>query len=264
MAVSIPDYFYDIVLLGRPGIGRTTLAKKLPFENAQVRVINIPGFSGCIAPGSIPTVIGKAQDDYQHKVSRVVYFLPSRGSPEKADGVLKKELKLLSHHFGKELFDYVIVAATNPNTEKYQKSGFDQEDFKQTESVFHEALKSSVCKDMACPPVMYIGLNDDPKEIMNNIKMASVKQGTISFSINNAPPLSTPNKNEHVLVAPEELPAPEERLTLAKEEPPMPAPEGPPIAPQKTTQATAESQAPQRGTFFGALTCIFCVNCYES
>lgn len=201
MAVNL-----DIVLLGRSGLGRTTLAKKLlNVENTDlfgercdkgttVRVLDAPGFTGSLPQHeNLPTVIkfiGKAQDEYQLKVSRVVYFLPSRGPLGKADGAMQQELKLLSHHFGKELFDCIVIAATNPSTDNYQKLGFDKEDFEQTRRVFHEALKSAVSEDMACPPVVYLGLNDEPKETLQKIRSAPViKEAIIPLVIKNFSPL---------------------------------------------------------------------------
>ena len=45
-------------------------------------------------------------------VHRLVYFLPERGVIKKVDGYFQEELKIMYLHFGKVLFDYMIVIAT--------------------------------------------------------------------------------------------------------------------------------------------------------
>lgn len=200
--------YYDIVLLGRVEQGVTTLARKLlNLENTdpvsirvfhdsgeqtkkceltsnevtKVRVIDVPGFSGSDSTpqqGTLETnvqiiqTLGRMLDEFQPKVRRIVYFLPVRGPYEKADGSTQEELKLLSHYFGREVFDCLVVAATNPPREKYQEVGFS--DFKQTTRAFHAALKSAVGEDIACPPIVYIGLKDSPEETLHNIQHALV------------------------------------------------------------------------------------------
>ena len=98
---------------------------KLKFEF----YIDAPGFSGSSAQQQKGTLqenvqiiecIGKAQDEFELKARRIVYFLPGRGPLEKSDGSIQEELKLLSHYFGKQVFDCVVVVATNPSKERYQ------------------------------------------------------------------------------------------------------------------------------------------------
>lgn len=192
----------DILLLGRSGLGRTTLKEKLESavdlisgeasnETFKFRVFEAPGFSGsATAQQEIPTVIdwiAKAQDEYQLKVGCILYFLPRRGPLEKADGSIQEEFKLLSHYFGQEVFNYVVVIATNPSKKHYQLAGFDNEDCEQTMRVLHAALKSAVREDIACPPIVYIGLNDSPKETLKKIRATSVlEKGTVILKIKDA------------------------------------------------------------------------------
>ena len=58
----------------------------------------------------------RAQIQFQLKVRRIVYFLPGRGPLEKA--VIQEELRVLYHYFGKDIFDCMVVAATNSPSKK--------------------------------------------------------------------------------------------------------------------------------------------------
>ena len=213
-----PDPYCDIVLLGKTGQGKSTLAKKLlalestgdskirrfqsvnlsgeqstelvSNEDTKVRVLDVPGFSD---PGTqqqatvqrnleIIQWIGRVDShtDFELKVKRIVYFLPTRGPLEKADGTMQEELKILNHYFGKEVFDCVVVAATNSPKEKYQQVGFDDDDLEKTKRAFHITLKTAIDdEDIACPPVVYIGLNDSPEEALSKIQNAPVLKESI-------------------------------------------------------------------------------------
>ena len=211
-----PDPYCDIVLLGKTGQGKSTLAKKLldnletdntkirrfsslnlsaesaellSNEDTKVRVLDVPGLSDPDTQQKatvqrnqeIIQWIGRVlTDDFELKVKRIVYFLPTRGPLEKADGTMQEELKILNHYFGKEVFDCVVVAATNSPKEKYQQVGFDDDDLEKTKRAFHITLKTAIDdEDIACPPVVYIGLNDSPKEALSKIQEALVLKENI-------------------------------------------------------------------------------------
>lgn len=108
------------------------------------------------------------------RVRRVLYFLPERGVPERADGALQDELKLMTRLFGNSIFNYMVIIATNSKQRKYQLLGFDQDDIAQVQKVFQLALKRSIDNDIKCPPVVYIGVEDKDDEILLKIKEAPV------------------------------------------------------------------------------------------
>ena len=150
----------------------TPTCKLLANKNTNVRVLDVPGFSDSstlksetqdvslsVYQGNLQIIrwVVRAQIQFQLKVRRIVYFLPVRGPLEKADGMLQEELKVLHHFFGKEVFDCVVMAATNPPGSKYQKIPFDKNDFDVTKHAFKAALKRAFSggEDIACPPIIY-------------------------------------------------------------------------------------------------------------
>ena len=226
--------YYDIVLFGKTNQGRTSLAMKLlnrestdndgPSidlasgeqelpgecktmynEETRIRVFDMPGFAVSGA-GDIISVdqkmihcIEEVQVDPPLAARRVVYFLPVRGALEKADGRMQEELQLLYSCFGKEVFDCMVVVATHQR--KHQKLRFDEKDFDNTKRILSTALKVAIEKEVIeCPPIKYIGLNDNPEEILKKIQGAKVlKEGRFALKIIlPAPP--DPKESDFVVV----------------------------------------------------------------
>ena len=55
----------------------------------------------------------QAQRAHDLRFSRVIYFFPIRGPPERADGHLQEEIKVMHGFFGQKIFDLMVVVVTN-------------------------------------------------------------------------------------------------------------------------------------------------------
>ena len=208
--------YYDILLLGKTGQGKSTLGNKLlkasknfsgdlilstaddveeniptvtktleiaTNETTKVRVLDTPGFYTYLdkygppevrkACNDILTRAADKQSANKLQVRRVVYFLPQRGILEKAHVGIQEELKLMHHFFGSNIFKCMVLIATNQRP--FQEIRLGEKDFDQTRQVFSKALKLVTKKSLPkCPPIVYIGIDDDDADVLERIQTAEV------------------------------------------------------------------------------------------
>ena len=106
----------------RPGVDSVTLFPKvISNEETGVRVCDTPGFAQSgrtlpVIPANLELIrsVVLYQEHLKLKFTLVVYFLPCRGSPERADGVLKDEFTMLHHYFGASIWERMMVVVTAP------------------------------------------------------------------------------------------------------------------------------------------------------
>ena len=195
----------------------TTHCELLGNEISRLRVLDVPGFDASTSyhlPAQVrPNGEGvnplelKANNQQQQNFiimrqilriqankslafQRILYFLPCRGPPERADANLQNELALIRYYFGDLIFDIMIMVATNPSSSS-QRNSFKQRDMQKTkrnvkralELVFMEEREGAVGLEVENPiipeiPIVYISLEDTGKEIYDKLGAAYVVRPT--------------------------------------------------------------------------------------
>ena len=152
----------------------------------QVRVVDTPGFadSSTFSNGDgdlfqanlqIFRLLLQQQHMLENKlqVRRVVYFLPQRGVLETHDAELQLELKVMHHFFGDDIFNCMVLIATNQTP--FQAFRLGEQHFTQIRDVFTKAMELALPKSfLKCPPIVYIGIDDDAADVLKKIKNAEV------------------------------------------------------------------------------------------
>ena len=219
--------YYDIILIGRTGQGKSSLGNKLlqfttyeqkrwqettsfsppPFyfrtaddvddnqrmfavtkqcelstnETTMVRVLDTPGLcnandvSADIFSTNIQIFRGMVFNQLMHQIAakRLLYFLPIRGVPCKADGAMQEELKVMYHFFGPAVFDHMVLVATQDK--EYQQYKFSDEHCGKIKMVLNAAIVTVTNNEYtSTPPVIYIGISDSEEAVLAKIKSAPV------------------------------------------------------------------------------------------
>ena len=204
--------FYDVLLLGGTGQGKSTLANKLVssdesntplselstqdevFETGdgaasmtkgcksfysvttRIKVTDTPGFS--IDDFSENLKIFKEiileQKQCELEFRRVLYVLPSRGPIETID-VLKEEIRLMHGFLGLGVFNIMVIIATHQKQKAREDPNFDESDIRQTELAFMTAFKEVIEGDTLpkCPPILYLPFYGE-MDLIKEIKKAPV------------------------------------------------------------------------------------------
>ena len=181
------DFEGDRKLYFETGDGSESVTKKcklLSNEKTKDRVLDTRGFADTESTRKYGVIKGNLQSfrwilqtqrAHNLRFSRVLYFLPNRGPPERSDGHLQEEISVMYSFFGQKIFDVMVIIVTNNKRDRYQQVGFSEEDIAETKKVFKLAFQKSTGIDPStCPPVIYIPYTEDRKTTMDKIVGADV------------------------------------------------------------------------------------------
>ena len=123
---------------------------------------------------------------------RVLYFFPQRGTPERVDGVLQEELKVMYHFFGEEIFKCMVIVTTLDKTATNilmdMQQQFVSEDVRKLLlETYSRTVVASTSKVIASafekvtqkryekiPPIIVAFLNDTGADVVDKVKKADV------------------------------------------------------------------------------------------
>ena len=162
-------YYFEV---GEGSDSVTKRCKVLSNEKNRDRVLDTRGFADTentrrdgVINGNLQSFrwILQAQKMYNLCFSRVLYFLPNRGAPERADGTLQEEIKVMYSFFGKQIFDVMVVIVTNNKRPHHQQAGFSDEDLTETKQVFEYSFQQATGITLPkYPPIIYLSYKEDP------------------------------------------------------------------------------------------------------
>ena len=164
----------------------TKQCQMLSNEDTCVRVLDVPGFGDSKPKENLTTLevnagfidaIVNVQSKLAVNYNRILYFLPFRGAPARADGYLQDELYLLFQYFGFSIFDCMVMIGTKDEEE--QDNELSAKQFKRLNDIVKTSLQQVTMKeDIQCPPIIYLPLYATTEEILARIKNAPVVNDT--------------------------------------------------------------------------------------
>ena len=164
----------------------TKVCQLLSNEHHKVRVLDVPGFADCETASkhgvfranlAIFRAIIRIQHELTMPFDRVLYFLPNRGPLEKPDGNLQDEIKVMYHFCGSDIFQRMVLIATDHIR---KQSSFTKDDEDDTRAVFRQGFKKATGQEpkdafgLNGPPIIYIATADEGVAIREKIRCAKI------------------------------------------------------------------------------------------
>ena len=160
----------------------TQQCQMLSNEDTCVRVLDVPGIGDSRPKENLTTfevnagfldAIVSVQSKLAINYDRIIYFLPFRGAPKRADGYLQDELDLLFLYFGFSIFECMVMIATKDEEDQDRELSAPQ--CNRLKDIVKLSLQQVTMKDdIQCPPIVYLPLYATTEEILARIRNAPV------------------------------------------------------------------------------------------
>ena len=160
----------------------TLCPKVLVNETEAIRVCDTQGFavSGMTVPAiqanlELIRQVLSYQEELTLQFCRVLYFLPSVGAPERADGVLIDEVAILHHYFGNSIWERTKVVVTVPP--RYEKQQYIErcgDPVEAAKKPFYEALQivgQRYKEKVKCPDIIFLSCHDDCSKVREAVEI---------------------------------------------------------------------------------------------
>lgn len=144
-------------------------------NRTMIRVTDTPGFAD--TSRKTGATVFQRNMEFVRNVSRlneeflfdyVIYFLPFRGRPVRADGDFREELEVLYFFFGASIFKHMIVIATNHDYA--QSVGFRPNDEQRVKECMELALKQATEQEYSeCPQILYLPFGVNHNQLLQSV-----------------------------------------------------------------------------------------------
>ena len=165
------DYF--VVSTGRESC--TKRLQSLANKQTKIRVTDVPGFSDSIRREGTTVFqtnlqfirdVSRANDTFQFDY--VLYFLPFREPPERADGSFREELEALYFYFGQTIFEHMIMITTNSKRAQFIiPNAEDLETLNRL--ITHTLREATQDRYTRCPEILYVPLGVTHNQLLEKV-----------------------------------------------------------------------------------------------
>lgn len=168
----------------------TTTCELLSDESGELdgikfRVLDVEGFAptnrgegeSCKQKNlSILRRVVRVQNSMSLSFSRVLYFIPVRGRLQKADYNIFEELEVLNHFFGSDIFDAMIVIATEDPLDGVKD--WPPRKLELTKAAFVDTVREVIGRNREHPnpPIVFLPYSLSPRDVRMMIKSIPVKR----------------------------------------------------------------------------------------
>ena len=153
-------------------------------DGTKFRVLDVEGFAptnrregeSCKQKNlSILRRVVKVQNSMNLSFSRVLYFIPVRGRLQKADYNIFEELEVLNHFFGSDIFDAMIVIATEDPLDSVNE--WPPRKLELTKAAFVDTVCEVIGRNREHPnpPIVFLPYSLSPRDVRMMIKSIPVK-----------------------------------------------------------------------------------------
>ena len=196
--------------------GITKSCQLVSNDVTKMRILDVPGFfsddevqDSLVQPSSllendihkftcnhlaIMRDILRVQSTMRMKFRRILYFLPVKGPLVRSSMILRQELILLAHYFGRSIFDSMVLVATVQSRfskmKALQGELFTEEESTATQLAFQNTLEGILASypvadgddgSTPCPPVVFISLLNTGEEIVDMVRHAQVRKDCLEL-----------------------------------------------------------------------------------
>ena len=158
----------------------------------HLRVLDVQGFapSNALTDGyniyqanlTILREILMVQASERLTFKRILYFLPGRGPPERADASLQEEISVMHYFFGNTIFENMVLVTT-VHESMSRKGALTDDVLESGRKVFRAALRCIVQKtlkegqeapEIPNPPIIYLSVEDNGEELFDKLEEQNV------------------------------------------------------------------------------------------